>query len=298
MRHFVFAFLLFFCIIRNGFARDNKWRYSVESNFIVTLNTFSDNWGGTTAGSVIWISKLNGLWKRQLTDLIRSENNINLAFGQTRMQNKKTKKWSSPDKSSDKIDLQTILKFNLGQFIDPYTSLAITSQFLDNRNENSIAYLNPFEIFESLGIARDILNSKNIFWNVRFGCALRQNIDLNCLSPGDSITNPSIRTSITKDGGGEIFSELRFRTGNVLKFSSKIRLYQAFLRNKTSNLPQNDYWRSPDINIENSINIYVTKNILFNYYINVIYNKDISLEPKIKQTLGAGISICFSSKNH
>ncbi len=277
-------------------AKDSSWHYSIDGNFLITLNTFSDNWTGSSAGSIIWVSKLNGIWKRQLTDRIFSENTLKLAFGQTRVQDKKSKKWSSPEKSSDNINFLSLLKFRFGGFIDPYTSWSISSQFLDNHDDSHITYFNPLEVTESFGLARDIIKTENFFWNFRLGCALRQKIDMNHLYAADSIRPRYYGTEVINDGGGELFSEFRFRSGNFLRFSTKLRLYQAFLSTVAHKSSPNDFWRYPDVNMETTINFNLTKNILFNYNINVVYDRETGEEPKIKQSMGAGLGICFSSR--
>lgn len=289
-------FLLIILSFFSSFALGSKWQYSIDGNFIITLNTFSDNWNGANTGSIIWVSKLNGFWRRQLTNRILSENSLKLAFGQTKVQNKKTKKWSSPEKSSDNMDFLSILKFSFGGFIDPYASLSLNSQFLDNDNDSSIAYLNPVQLSQSFGIARELIKTENFYWNMRFGCALRQNIDFNKFTPGDSLRLSSVGTKIINDGGSEFFTEFRFRKGDFLKFSTKLRLYEAFISSEALKSSKENSWRYPDINLESNIIINVTKNILFNYYINVIYDKETGSDFRIKQTMGAGLGICFSSK--
>lgn len=277
-------------------AKDSSWHYSIDGNFLITLNTFSDNWTGSSAGSVIWVSKLNGIWKRQLTDWILSENTLKLAFGQTKVQDKKSKKWSSPEKSSDNINFLSLLKFRAGGFIDPYISWNLNSQFLDNHADSHVVYMNPLEITESFGLARDLIKTGNVFWNFRLGSALRQKIDMNYFYKGDSIRPGYFGTEIINDGGAELVSELRLRSGNFLRFSSKLRLYQAFLSTVALKSSLNDFWRYPDINLECSVNLNVTKNVLFNYYINVVYDRETSIDAKFKQSMGAGLGINFSSR--
>jgi hypothetical protein len=277
-------------------AKDSSWHYSIDGNFLITLNTFSDNWTGSSAGSIIWVSKLNGIWKRQLTDWILSENNLKLSFGQTRVQDKKSKKWSSPEKSSDNINFLALLKFRFGGFIDPYASWSLNSQFLDDHLDSHIIYINPLEITESFGLARDLIKMENVLWNFRLGSALRQKIDMNHLYTGDSIRPGYFGTEIINDGGAELVSEFRFRNKNFLKFSIKLRLYQAFISTIALKSSLNDFWRYPDINLESYVNLNITKNILFNYYINVVYERENGADLKIKQSMGAGLGINFSSR--
>ncbi len=278
-------------------AKDSSWHYSIDGNFLITLNTFSDNWTGSSAGSIIWVSKLNGIWKRQLNDWILSENTLKLAFGQTRVQNKKSKKWSSPEKSSDNVSFLALLKFKFGGFIDPYASWSINSQFLDNHNDDHITYINPLEITESFGLARDLIKTGNVFWNFRLGSALRQKIDMNyLLYAGNSVHPAYIGTKIINDGGAELVSELRFRSTNFFRFSTKLCLYQAFISSSANKSSTEDLWRYPDLNLESSVNLNITKNILFNYHIIVVYDRETSADAKFKQSMGAGIGINFSSR--
>ena len=276
-------------------AQDTGWNYSVDANVTVALSTFSSNWTGNDAGTLVWVSRLNATARRALNKRLISENSLKLNFGQTKVQNKTTKRWSSPEKSSDDINLQTVMRFPVGQAIDPFLGFTLNSQFLDNRYDRE-EYLNPMELTQSFGMAREILKRDKMNWNLRIGCATRQSINKNFRVPGDSITPFRFKTDIVKDGGGELVSELKYKNNDMISIFSKIRIFEAFISSKAEKLALNNHWRYPDITWESILQFNLTRNILFSYNLILIYDRDVDEQSRIKQTLGAGLSINLSSR--
>ena len=296
MRLIPVSTILFLFFTANSLSQDSSWQYSVDGNTTVALNTFSNNWKGKDAGTLIWVSKLNLGLKRQISKQINSETACNLAFGQTKLQDKKTKRWSAPEKSSDNINFQSVLRFNIGQFIDPFAAMNLWSQFLDNSNDTYQRHLNPLKLTESMGLARDIVKKNSLTWNARFGCALRQNYDRDILIPGDSINKDSYRTELVKDGGSELVSEFRYNREKSLVISGKLGIFAALFSSETQELIKNDFWRYPDINFESTLSFYLTRNLIFSYNYNIAYDREIDKNSRVKQTLGVGLGFGFCGK--
>jgi hypothetical protein len=295
MNFLPFSILFIIIIASKNYAVDYKWNYAVDANVTLALNTFSDNWSGKNAGTFMWVSRLNSTAKRNLTDHILSESCLKLTFGQTSIQDKDSKKWSSPEKSSDNINLTSTLRFKPDKFAGPYISFNVNSQFFDNRFDTLKTVFNPLELSESFGFAHSLIKKKNLTFDIHLGGAMRQYVDFN-VPVTDSIGPQRTTTNFIYDDGAELISEFKYRKGDYLKFSSKLHIFKAFMSTNHTKTFKKKYWQTPDLNWENSVIINVTKNIVLNYYININYDKDIDFSPRIKQTLGAGLNICFRNQ--
>lgn len=272
-----------------------RWQYSLDADLTVALNTFSSNWKSKDAGSLAWVSKMTVMVKKRLYGKALSETTIKLIFGQTKLQDKSTKRWSSPEKSSDDIQVQSVLRFDIGKFIDPFLSAHLRSQFVDNRRDTDKRYLNPVEFTESLGFARDLIKTKSITWNTRFGCALRQRIDSDHPLPKDTVGHTLYVLDIVKDGGGEIVSEFKFLKPQTLMVNSKLKIFSAFISSEATKKAETDFWRYPDVSLETSVSFFLTRNLILSYYYNIIYDREFDKMPRSKQTLGAGLGIDLTS---
>src|SRR5665647_1972345 len=92
-------------------AGDSKWQYSIDAGLKMSLSTFSNNWSGNTAGTFVWISDIDASVQRQYGKWLDNEEILNFTFGQTTVQDKSSKKWSSLEKAADEINFQSISKF-------------------------------------------------------------------------------------------------------------------------------------------------------------------------------------------
>ena len=112
-------------------ASAEPWTLSADANLILTQNAYSDNWVGGESGAISWTFNSNWLAERQLNPKIHTKNTLKLLFGQTHNQDVETRDWAKPVKSTDLIDFESVLRFTLGAFVDPYAGFRIETQFLD-----------------------------------------------------------------------------------------------------------------------------------------------------------------------
>ena len=96
------------------------WKLEADVNLTLTQNNYSDNWVGGEAGSISWAFNSNWLAERQLNAKINSKSTLKLLFGQTHSQDVETKNWAKPVKSTDLIDFESVFRFTLETFVDPY----------------------------------------------------------------------------------------------------------------------------------------------------------------------------------
>jgi len=92
------------------------WNLSVDANLTLNQNAYSNNWVGSELGTLAWAFAANSLAEKQVHPKINNKNTLKLAYGQTYTQEKNTKKWLSPIKSTDLIDFESVLTVYLRWF--------------------------------------------------------------------------------------------------------------------------------------------------------------------------------------
>jgi hypothetical protein len=278
-----------------GLSAD-PWKIDANANLATALNTYSDNWTGGEAGSFTWGSLFLGVAEKQLSKKLNTKATLKLQFGQTKVQDKTSKLWSVPQKSSDLIDGEELFRFTLGLWVDPFISARAISQFLDGSDPDFVRYGNPLDITEAAGVSRTLEKSDNIEWSTRLGAASRQFVDRNKL---DTITLDRA-TDVTNDGGVEFNMDLK--ASNAQKWVtllSSLRIYEALVSSKADEfkgLPNENYWRDPHVKWENSLTLTFAKYLMLNVSAYAYYDKDIDLSVRLKETFSAGLTYIYTKK--
>ncbi len=262
------------------------WKTSLILDLTAAQVAYSDSWVGGEAGSFNWVSNLNGRAERQLKPKVNLKSTLRMSFGQTITQDKDTKNWSKPTKSTDLSDWETVGRLTFGQLVDPYAAFRLESQFSDASVEKKKRYLNPLKLTESAGIARLLYERDNNQVFSRLGFAVRQIISQDII---DSLYNTETKTAT--DGGIESVSDVVWNFGERLTYTGKLTLYKALFFSEKDDYERTEFeddWRAVDVNGENIVNATITKIVSVNFYTQFLYDKQISRKGRIKQTLGIG----------
>jgi hypothetical protein len=288
MRH-VLVFIAFsLCFFTS--ASSEPWTLSADANLTLTQNNYSDNWTGGEAGAIAWSFNSNWLAERQLASKLHTKNTLKLFFGQTHNQDVETKNWARPVKSTDLIDFESVLRFTLGAFVDPYAGLRIETQFLDQSDATLDRYINPVKFTESIGVARVIIKEEKREWTARLGAGIRQYMSRDVLDEGTGE-----RSTETSNDGGLVFDS-EFKTPLAqerITFQSKLTVFKALFyseKDALSGLPDENYWKAPDVNWENIFTAGITEHLMVNLYIQLLYDKEIDLAGRFKETLSLGLT--------
>jgi hypothetical protein len=265
------------------------WHTLLEANFSLAQSAYSDNWAGGDVGSLTWAANLHGVADKQIHPKIRVENELKLAFGQTHNQSQETKSWASPIKSTDRIRFDTVWKLTLGAWVDPYAAGTFESQFLDASIPQVKRYINPIDLSESAGIARTLYENSAGKAATRFGFGLRQRINKDVLS----ITPEETEYSTTNDGGIEWVTDWMTNLSKTLTYTTKLTLFKALFYSEADQLkgtPYEDYWKQVDANWDNILSAQVTKIVQVSLSWQLLYDKQIALGGRFRQTLALGIN--------
>lgn len=266
------------------------WNLSVDANLTLTQNAYSNNWAGGEAGLLAWAFNYNSLAEKQLSLKVNNKNTLKLAFGQTYNQDKETKEWLDPVKSTDLIDFESVVRFTLGEFVDPFASGRIETQFLDNSDTALDRFINPLNFTEAIGVARVWVKGEKREFGSRFGFGLKQIVNRDVLV--DTLGNRE--TKFSNYGGFTFVTDFNTPLAQEkITLTSKLSIFEAVFYSEADELkglPNENYWKYPDVNWENIFTASITKYLMVNLYLQFLYDKEIDDEIRIKETLGLGLT--------
>jgi len=274
-----------------------RWYPMVESGVTLTQSSYSDNWAGGDKGSIVWAAILNAALENQLNPKMNWNNTLKLSYGQTHQQKGagEERSWDQPEKSTDLIDFETILRLTLGAWVDPYGSFRVESQFQDLSDPlgRDLAF-NPVRFRESAGIARKFIDREDRSLLSRLGFTFRQSSRRIFSSDEvDTLTGrPLSRATTTQtsnDGGLEFTNDAKAKIlGGRVTWTGKLSAYQPIFYSGKDELDKltpeqlaavslpgdvEDYPLSIDIDFENLFSTQITKLLSVNLYTRWVYDK-------------------------
>lgn len=261
-------------------AAAGETKKSADLGLNFNQSSYSDSWTGDELGTMNWTAAANVVLERALSASVGWKNELKLSYGQTHQQKRDSagaKYWAGPEKSSDRIFLESLLRFDAERFVEPYAAVTFESQFHD-ADDNP---LTPATITESLGAGHHIMKDDLGELFTRVGFALRQ--------------ETAYRVEGKTSGGLEWVTDFdrTFGEDGDLKVVSKLRVFQAFFSSVSDDvegLVNEDYWKSPDVAWETTLSAAVSKYIQTQLFVEFLYDKEISRQGRYRQVLGLGVS--------
>jgi hypothetical protein len=279
---------LFLFLFTNAGAE--SWKLAADMNLTLTQNAFSNNWVGGESGSLAWQFQSNSSAENQLNSWADNKNTLKLLFGQTHNQDKDTEKWLSPIKSADLIDFESTLRFTLGKFVDPIAALRVITQFLDQSDPAKDRIANPLDVTETVGIAKVFIKQEREEWLARVGGGFRQKINRDMLNPATLLRE----TKTENTAGFEFVNDYKISSADEkLSYINKLTVFSSVYSSESDKLkgtPRKDDWKYPDVNFENTLNIKLAKYLVMNFYIQVLYDREIDLAGRYLETLSLGLT--------
>lgn len=269
------------------------WKRSLAVDLTTTQTAYSDSWVGGEAGSVNWVSNLNGTGEKQMSPKVNYSTIFKLSFGQTYTQDEETKEWSKAKKSTDLIDWDNMFRLTFGGFVDPYAAFRVESQFFTQHigtSDDKRVMFRPTKLTESAGLAKRLYTgagTENI--TTRLGLAVRQ---VMFTQLNDSATLKVINDTYS-DGGLESVTDFNLMLGKQVGYVGKLTLFKALFfseKAKVKGTEFEDDWKAIDVNLENQFNVQVTKIVTVKLYTQVLYDKQVSKKGRFKETLGLGLA--------
>lgn len=265
-------------------------RTTIDASLTLSQSTYSDNWTGGDAGNFAWIAIVNAGRQIYHQQTWHWRNTLNLSYGQTHAQDPETNTWRKPTKSTDKIDFESLLRYLRWSALPPYVSVRALSQFEDASVADHKLYLNPILITEAAGLSRQVYKQGDDEVLTRAGLALRELIQRRWTD--DTYSKKETETST--DGGFEWVTDVAYKIpGSSIVYRSRLSTFKALFYSKSDELKgleNEDYWKAVDVNWENTFSAQVSKYIGVALYLQWLYDKEVDLAGRFKQTLAVGFS--------
>jgi hypothetical protein len=277
-----------------------KWYPTAEAGITLTQSAYSDNWRGGDKGSIVWAAIFNGALQNQFTPSLNWNNTLKLAFGQTHQQKAKAdggRVWEKPEKSTDLIDYESILRLTRGWPVDPFVSGRFESQFVDASDPSGRNLtINPMQFKESVGLARKFINEEDNQLLSRVGVTFRQNVRRLFTDPAPATDTEN---EVTHGIGAEWVTDYSNKVlDDNVAWTSKLTVFMpAYYSEKEAfndispdtldyygiDRDVADFTESIDLNWENIFTTQITKYISVNLYVQFVYDKyDNSVPPLLR----------------
>jgi hypothetical protein len=287
---FAFCFVAIIASAASALGADTTfvgWKKSLIVDVTTTQAAYSDSWVGGEAGSLNWVSNLNGAAEKQFAPWINFRSSLKLSFGQTVTQDDSTKKWSKPRKSTDLIDWDNLSRFTLHAFVDPYVAFRIQSQFSSVLSSNRIVYFSPMTLTESAGLARRFYtHGKDDQVTSRLGFGVRQTLK-------KILVGTVVVDSTLNDGGIESVTDASLTLRSNLRYVGRLTLYKALYfsdKSKVAGTPFENDWKAVHVNWENLISASITRIVAVTFATQLLYDKPISYRARLKETVAFGFT--------
>ncbi len=264
-----------------------SWKLDSDIGLTLTQSAYSNSWAGTELSNITWLASSASSAEKQLKPWLLNKNTLKLAFGQTHLQKLDAmgdKYWGKPDKSTDKIDFETLFRFTSGAWLDPFVAGRLESQFLDISDPALTRIVNPILLTETAGAIRSFVENDTNTLTARIGAAFRERMDRDVMQASGEreLVN-------TVDGGLELVSEFKHNFSPIdANFKSRLQVFQALFNNKSQDM--NEDWKSPDMVWENVLTAKLWGLLSVNFSFEARYEKEAVHKLQWKQMLGLGFS--------
>ncbi len=283
-------------------AQDEKltpadgWQTSADLSLNLNQTSYNDAWAGSESGTVTWTFIGNMSAEKALSPTFNSRNTLKLAYGMTHLQEEDDdgeEHWQSPEKSTDRIFFESLLRMTLGAAVDPYAAFTFESEFYNPTDSASVRvkrYLDPITLTEAVGVGRTFLKSDTGELLSRVGFGVRQILSQRIVTYDPEETESHTVT----DGGLEWVTDYAQTFGEGrLKYVSKLRVFKAFFNSDSDDLEgteQEDYWKTADVAWENTLSASVAKYVQVSLFAELLYDKEIDLRGRFREILGLGLT--------
>jgi hypothetical protein len=252
-----------------------------KNKFIGTLNlaqTSLSNWPSGGENSWNWLLNLNGSFLNRHEKYDWS-NRLRIQYGEAKIgKNERAK-------TDDELFLESLFTYKVWNKINPYVAVTALTQFTagydfstDPKTQISNA-LDPGFFREAIGLDY----SPNDKFKTRVGLAFKQTVadEFAAIWSDDPDTEDEIE-KIRSEIGAESVTDLSVNVSELIVYVTKLQLF--------SNLNRFD---EIDVTWDNLFSAKVADYLSVNFTIILNYDKDISLQRQLKQTLAVGLTYSF-----
>ncbi|HEX9658240.1 MAG TPA: DUF3078 domain-containing protein [Bacteroidota bacterium] len=248
------------------------WTHNAVAGLTLSQVSYTD-WSQGGDNALAWAATINA---KSVDDLeeINWTNGYKFAFGQARLSDQGLRK------TDDKIDLESILTYKTGSYINPYGAVTFKSQFATGYKYDAgvktavSAIFDPAYLTQSAGVGYQPIPQIK----TRLGAGVREVLTSKYPAYADDPSTPEIETTKI-DGGFESVTDIEWKLAENIALLSKLELFAPF------NTLDEIVVRS-DNTIVAKVNEYITVNL----NVQLLQEPTITRRTQVKETLAIGLS--------
>jgi hypothetical protein len=254
---------------------DTSWKHSVIMSANITQISFND-WAQGGENALAYALFLEGK-STYAVDAIDWMNSYKFGYGQAKLGSQNIRK------TDDKIELESVLMYKFGTFINPFASVSLKTQFAEgvifDAAGNAIPVSNFFDpayIMQTLGAGYQPMQEIK----TRLGAALRETIASTYASKyTDDIKTTSEIEKTRVEFGIESVTDVGWTIMENIIFNAKLEIF----------VPVKDL-DFTTVRSDNTLSAKVNKYLSMNINVYLINDPQIQTRTQIKQTLALGFS--------
>jgi hypothetical protein len=223
-RYFVAAIVLLLAVKSEAQTPDTTkygWDHDLKAGFNFSQVAFKD-WSKGGSNSLAYLAQMVGISQdEEITT--RLANRYKLIFGQTKLEDVGIRK------TDDEINLESMLTYKMGIYVNPYAAISAKSQFApgyqytDTLDIPTSSFLDPLYLTQSAGVGYEPAK----WFKTRLGAALRETFTNVYNSYADDPATPELeKTKI--EGGLESVTEAQIPIEESVLFDTRLELFSAF----------------------------------------------------------------------
>jgi hypothetical protein len=269
------------------------WNYGTLIGLNFTQSSFTSNWSGGDKGAFAWTFNSDVTAERQFNERMNVSNMLQLAYGQTANQERTpggTLIWDPPDKTTDLILFESVLRYTNERYPDPYFSVRFESQFNDQSNPLGSISFNPLKLKEAVGLAKVFRKTDEAELISRLGFGLRQvyaksfepstlrKLSSNSNDGGfefqTDVTEPMLDKKIIYKGQLLVFWSVFYSKSDELEdFDRRVTAGEGAIPPSPAHESVGDFWKEPDVSFQNTFTAGITKHLNVNLFAQLVYDK-------------------------
>lgn len=252
------------------------WKHNLIGAIAVAQVAFKD-WKQGGEDAMAWTFAFEG---KSVNDQPKTNGatSYKFAFGQTKLGNQGTRK------TDDKIDVETVLTYKLGTYVNPYISATLKTQFAkgfkynkDGTKTDVSKAFDPAYLTQGAGVGYQLIPQAK----TRLGAAVREVVTRTYPNYANNPKTEKIEKTKV-EGGFESVTHVEWQLAHNLLLRSKVELF-APLKTLDKVVTRSD----------NTLAVKVNKYVTVNLNVQVTNDTTSSPRTQIKEALTLGLSYTF-----
>lgn len=254
---------------------DTSWKHSIIISANITQISFTD-WAQGGDNALAYALFLEGK-STYAVEVIEWMNSYKFGYGQARLGSQGIRK------TDDRIDLESVLTYKIGTFINPFASVSLKTQFAEGVMYDAAGlavpvsnFFDPAYIMQTVGIGYQPTPEIK----TRLGIALRETIANTFAGTySDDLETTSEVEKSRIEGGVESVTEVGWTMMENVIFNAKLEIFAPI-----------KHLDRMTVRSDNTLSAKVNKYLSMNLNVYLINDPQIQARTQIKQTLALGFS--------